>query len=567
LVLEKKYVTLTTDSILILLDTLTSRDDYNTICDTKIQTKPSLRIKKLSKKSQKYISGLQETIMHIGDNDDSQSTKTPTKRKHGKKDTNPLISNTERISPELKKPTINHLDSDESGFSSPEKANETGKIPRRPLAHKKLTVPALSKKYSQPTKAAPAATYVQVALSTSKTVNPATTFSKLIRTNSTKTNNNQLSTQQSHSSQRPPTMIPLSQREMPTAISTTSTLTPNTGVAHLNTQFSNDQVLQLKQSFKQQYDSALEIMEKSYSKKFDALTMSNQRQLAHIHSKIDSVDDRCKNDIERVRQDYLSFKSQFQEQNTMLITNSEVLNEQKAMLATITEVLTKSRNENGITKSYRKLQKRRDKKLKRKEKKRESRNKPLSLPDYLSQDDNDLSYSDNDTTPLKENITSPNENLTGTDTTHCRTLANDYTPSNFGSETPSPCSTPPPLTSSTRSPEQKQRSHSSTTTVSTITTELTDFSTVTDERGWTTIPTTDTSISKINHFCCVNSPASHTKKVYNKDSPNYNHYDPTGEVTQRRSARLQNQSLSMSNDHPESSSSNIARKTNGGPIK
>jgi hypothetical protein len=40
--------------------------------------------------------------MHIGDNDDLQSTKTPTKRKHSKKDTNPLISNTERISPDLK---------------------------------------------------------------------------------------------------------------------------------------------------------------------------------------------------------------------------------------------------------------------------------------------------------------------------------------------------------------------------------------------------------------------------------------------------------------------------------
>jgi hypothetical protein len=93
LVLEKKYVTLTTDSISILLDTLTSRDDYNTICDTKIQTKPSLRMKKLSKKSQKYISDLQETIMRIGDKDDTQSTKTPNKRKHSNKETNPLISN------------------------------------------------------------------------------------------------------------------------------------------------------------------------------------------------------------------------------------------------------------------------------------------------------------------------------------------------------------------------------------------------------------------------------------------------------------------------------------------
>jgi hypothetical protein len=52
-----KYVTLTTDSISILLDTLTTQDGYNTICDTKIQTKLSLQVKKLSKKSQKYIPG------------------------------------------------------------------------------------------------------------------------------------------------------------------------------------------------------------------------------------------------------------------------------------------------------------------------------------------------------------------------------------------------------------------------------------------------------------------------------------------------------------------------------
>jgi hypothetical protein len=187
-------------------------------------------------------------------------------------------------------------------------------------------------------------------------------------------------------------------------------------------------------------------MERTYSKKFDALTVSNQRQLSTIHSKIDSVKDRCTHDIEQVQQDYISFKSQFQEQNSMLITNSEVLNEQKAMLATITEVLTKSNADNGITSSYRKLQKRRDKKIKRKEKRREARNKPISLLDYLSQNDNDLSYSDIDTTPIKENVSTNNENMTGKTTAHCQTLENDYTPTSPSSVSSSPRSNSPPLT-------------------------------------------------------------------------------------------------------------------------
>ncbi len=406
-------------------------------------------------------------------------------------------------------------------------------------------------------------------MSTTKTTNPTATFSTLARINSNTNHNNQLSTQINQQSSRPPTMIPLSQRETPTAISTTSTLTPNTGVAHLTAQCNNDQVLQLTKSFKQQYDNALETMEMRYSKRFDALTASNQSQLATIHSKIDSVNESCKHDIERVRQDYLSFQTQFKEKNNMLITNSEVLNEQKAMLATITEVLTKTHGEDGMTSSYRKLQKRRDKKMKKKAKRREARNKPIPLPDDTSLEDNDLSYSDIDTTPIKENTTTSTENIQGTNSTYCRTIENDYTPLSSKTAGSPPCSTSPPQTPTPKSPEHKHQSHSSTTTVSTITTELTDFSTVTNERGWTTIPTTDTSISKINHFRCIHSPVASTKKTYNKDSPNYNHYDPTGEVTQRWSTRLKNQSLStISNDHPTSSSNLISpRKTNGGQIK
>jgi hypothetical protein len=150
----------------------------------------------------------------------------------------------------------------------------------------------------------------------------------------------------------------------------------------------------------------------------------------------------------------MSFKSQFQEQNNMLITNSEILNEQRAMLTTITEVLTKSQGDNGVTSSYRKLKKKRDKKLKRKEKKREARNKPISLPDYSSHDDNDLSYSDIDMTPIKENVTTNDENMPATNTAHCQTLDNDYTPQSPDSAPSPPCSTPPPLTPISRLPEK-----------------------------------------------------------------------------------------------------------------
>jgi hypothetical protein len=552
LVIDKKYSTLTTDSISILLDTLTTRDDYNTICDTKVQTKPSLRIKKLSKKSQKYISCLQETIMCIGDKEHSKSTKTPTKRKHETKKVNHLISNSERVSPDFKKSTQKNIDSDDSGFSSPEKANETGKTLRKPIAIKKLTPSVLLKKHhtlSKQRSSTPTATYVQVAMTSKKKVPPEAQFSTLVRTDTNTKQTTQLSTQVSQSSTRPPTMIPLSQRETTTAISSTSTLTPNTVIAHRNSQFSNDQVLQIKQTMKQQYDNALEMMEIAYSKKFDALTASNQQQLDTIHSKIDSVNETCKNDIERVRQDYLTFQTQFKEQNDMLVTNSAVLNEQKTMLATITEVLTKSNRDTSMTSSYRKLQKRRDKKLKKKEKKRMSKHHTIPLPDYSSPDDLDLSYSDIEPTPPTKckAISTQNEQSSPL-SHHCRTLDTDYSSLHSDHSDSSPRLTPTTKPSLTI-PESNCQTHSSSTTVSTFTTETTDLSTLTNENGWTTIPTSDASLNKINHLKCLKSPSKVSKQEYNKNSPTYNRYDPTGQLTQRRSVRLQEQSQTTPTRH------------------
>jgi hypothetical protein len=58
------------------------------------------------------------------------------------------------------------------------------------------------------------------------------------------------------------------------------------------------------------------------------------------------------------------------------------------------------------------------------------------------------------------------------------------------------------------------------------------------------------------------------RKSTTKISTNYNHYDPTGEVTQRRSARLQQQVHSpISSNHPNTSSTLTSRKENGGQTK
>jgi hypothetical protein len=404
-------------------------------------------------------------------------------------------------------------------------------------------------------------------MTSSQSTKPVNQFSTIVRTNNSERPNNVPPPPTIPPGQRPPTMIPLSQRETPTAISTTSTLTPNTGLVQRNAQFSNDHVLQLKKTFQQQYDNALGMMEISYTKKFEALTASNQRQFDSIHTKIDQVNKSCKTDIDQVRNEYLSFQTQFREQTDMLATNSVILNEQKTMLATITEVLTKSNNEHNLSSSYCKLQKQRDKKLrKKKEKKKKSRQKPIPLSDYSSSDDNDLSYSDIDTSsPQDRSNTSSEPNHSPISPDHCRTLVRDFTPPTLNSnDFPSHCTSPLELT--TDANESNKQSQSSSKTVSTSKTEATDLSTVTNDEGWKTIPTSQSKATKINHLKCVQSPPTAKKKIYNKDSPNYNHYDPTGEFTQRRSARLQgNSSSTAKKDHPHSSPHRTSiKKTRGG---
>jgi hypothetical protein len=223
------------------------------------------------------------------------------------------------------------------------------------------------------------------------------------------------------------------------------------------------------------------------------------------------------------------------------------------MLATITEVLTQSNNERKITSSYHKLQKRRDRKQKKKERKKKLRQQPIPLSDYSSSDDNDLSYSDIDPTSPQEPRTMINDsNQSPISPEHCRTLEQDYTP-----QSPTTNDSTPDTKSPTKAlpymNEEKSQSLSSSTTVATSKTELTELSTLTNDDGWKTISSSKSTASTINHLQCAKSPKQPSNHIYNKDSPNYNKYDPEGTIM-RRSNRI-HKKLSQdeqNKDHPSS---------------
>jgi hypothetical protein len=86
-------------------------------------------------------------------------------------------------------------------------------------------------------------------MSTNKSTTPINHFNTFAHTNNSNKLRHTPTPSISPQGQRPPTLIPLSQREPPIAISTTSTLTPNTGLVQQNAQFSNDQVYNSKRHF------------------------------------------------------------------------------------------------------------------------------------------------------------------------------------------------------------------------------------------------------------------------------------------------------------------------------
>jgi hypothetical protein len=178
-----------------------------------------------------------------------------------------------------------------------------------------------------------------------------------------------------------------------------------------------------------------------------------------------------------------------------------------------------------------------------------SKHHTIPLPDYSSPDDLDLLYSDIEPTPpTKCTAISTQNDHSSPLSHHCHTLDTDYSSLHSDNTDSSPRSTPmakPTLAI----PESNYQTHSSSTTVSTFTTETTDLSTLTNENGWTTIPTSDASFNKINHLKCLKSPSKASKKEYNKNSSTYNRYDPTGQLTQQQSVRLQEQSQTTPTQH------------------
>jgi hypothetical protein len=120
-----------------------------------------------------------------------------------------------------------------------------------------------------------------------------------------------------------PHLVPLTQPP-PTAISTTSTLTPNTSVTNLCNKYFNDKVGQLTQIFSSKYNTALLSMESEYKKKFEQLVSSNNNKLSTINIKIEKVQEACTQDIQEVWNECLNFHSQFKEQNIMLSLLKEI---------------------------------------------------------------------------------------------------------------------------------------------------------------------------------------------------------------------------------------------------
>jgi hypothetical protein len=145
----------------------------------------------------------------------------------------------------------------------------------------------------------------------------------------------------------PPHLVPLTQ-PLSTAISTTSTLTPNTSATTLCNKFLNDKVGHLTRMLSTKYDNALESIESKYQKKFETLLQANNDKMNTMHSKIEKVQEICTHDIQEVRNECLNFQSQFKEQ--------------KMMLSSLKDLIVNRNNEDNVKNTYKHLKKKRDKK-------------------------------------------------------------------------------------------------------------------------------------------------------------------------------------------------------------
>jgi hypothetical protein len=382
LIVDKHFLNMIMDEVSILLDILNKRTDYNSICGTSDPYGPSLDSTKLTKKSQNYLSGLQATIMTIEENTTMPNVAiTPSKGTNTKRKD---VHSTYNIPPRFKRNNLQNLNnSDDSDFSSPERSNETKPKLRPPVSTPIKKTRPIRPQTTRPQIQSPS--YKDAVLvsntepKTPTTFVTATTAKNLLSSSSVrKTNHN---AQKQLTTIAPmPHLVPLTQPP-PTAISTTSTLTPNTSATNLCTKYMNDKVGQITRMFSSKYDNALTNLESKYQKKFEQLVSANNDKLSKIDSKIDKVQETCTQDIQEVRNECLNFHSQFKEQNVMLSSLKELI---------------VNRNKEDSTKIKQPHLKKRREKKKKKDSKKKRREKHYEIMNYEASDDNDISYTDSE---------------------------------------------------------------------------------------------------------------------------------------------------------------------------
>jgi hypothetical protein len=246
LIVNKHFLNMITDEVSLLLKILNKRTDYNSICGTSDSYGPSLDSSKLTKKSQNYLLGLQATIMTIEENNTtSKPVITPSKGNITKRKD---VHSTYNIPSRFKWNNLQNLNnSNDSDFSSPEQSNETKPKQHPPILQTSIPIRGTTKNshtiiQPQSPSYKDAVLVTNTDLKTPTRFITATTAKNLI--SSSKVLNNNTNNRQMTTTVPLPHLVPLTQPP-PTAISTTSTLTPNTSATNLCNKYLNDKVGQL----------------------------------------------------------------------------------------------------------------------------------------------------------------------------------------------------------------------------------------------------------------------------------------------------------------------------------
>jgi hypothetical protein len=420
------------------------------------------------------------------------------------------------IPPRFKRNNLLNLNtSDDSEFSSPEHSNELQpkrqfQPPKKGVIPKRTLPPSKQAQSSSPS-------YKDVVLIENKDDLPSSSF--ITATKAKELFPVPKPTKDSNSSVQltklpPPHLVPLTQ-PLPTAISTTSTLTPNTSAMTLCNKYLTDQVGQITRMFSKKYDSAIVSMESEYQKKFEQLIHTNNAQMTTIHSKIDRVQEVCTNDIQEVRNKCLNFQSQFKEQNVML--------------SSLKELILNRNKEDGVKQTYAHLKKKRDKK-KRKESKKKRHEKRYEIMNYEASDDNDISYTDSE--HLDQGISDdPNNTVTSlTPTTPDSSIPIDSTSVSTHS-THSATSVQTRNTSYSNSNSTQTTAHMSSVASMVSDTRVTYPTSVPSSKAeWTIVQSSKNNNLTKHREAGLIKPIFQAHNSQSKHSPRYNRYDPDGTI-------------------------------------